>query len=103
MAWIGAGSADAFFHFGIHCWDMAAGTNIGVRMRGQEGTLVPRPPWALAGQNSIFLGVFGANSMFLLPPGNFCPPWKKVCGRPWVQMLKTFKVRFYNSLTLIGF
>ncbi len=25
MAWIGAGSADVFFHFGIHCWDMAAG------------------------------------------------------------------------------
>ena len=25
IAWIGAGSSDAFFHFGIHCWDMAAG------------------------------------------------------------------------------
>ena len=25
MAWVGAGSADVFFHFGIHCWDMAAG------------------------------------------------------------------------------
>jgi fructose-1,6-bisphosphatase/inositol monophosphatase family enzyme len=27
MAWVGAGSADAFFHFGIHCWDMAAGSS----------------------------------------------------------------------------
>ena len=25
MSWVGAGSADAFFSFGIHCWDMAAG------------------------------------------------------------------------------
>lgn len=25
IAWVGAGAADCFFHFGIHCWDMAAG------------------------------------------------------------------------------
>ena len=25
IAWVAAGSADAFFHSGIHCWDMAAG------------------------------------------------------------------------------
>merc|ERR1712088_1270510 len=24
IAWVGAGAADCFFHFGIHCWDMAA-------------------------------------------------------------------------------
>ncbi len=24
IAWIGSGSADAFLHMGIHCWDMAA-------------------------------------------------------------------------------
>ncbi|XP_071748611.1 inositol monophosphatase 1 isoform X2 [Lepeophtheirus salmonis] len=28
MCWIGAGYADSFFHFGIHCWDMAAGAII---------------------------------------------------------------------------
>eukprot|EP00092_Neocalanus_flemingeri_P030661 GFUD01033292.1.p1 GENE.GFUD01033292.1~~GFUD01033292.1.p1 ORF type:complete len:298 (+),score=109.65 GFUD01033292.1:50-943(+) len=28
IAWVGAGSADCFFHFGIHCWDMAAGALI---------------------------------------------------------------------------
>ena len=28
IAWVGAGSADSFFHFGIHCWDMAAGALI---------------------------------------------------------------------------
>lgn len=28
IAWIGAGSADAFFHQGIHSWDMAAGALI---------------------------------------------------------------------------
>ena len=28
IAWIGSGSADAFFHSGIHCWDMAAGVLI---------------------------------------------------------------------------
>ena len=25
IAWVAAGSADIFFHSGIHCWDMAAG------------------------------------------------------------------------------
>ena len=25
IAWVAAGSADVFFHSGIHCWDMAAG------------------------------------------------------------------------------
>ena len=25
---VGAGSADCYFHFGIHCWDMAAGALI---------------------------------------------------------------------------
>ena len=24
IAWIGSGSADAFFHMGIHIWDMAS-------------------------------------------------------------------------------
>jgi len=35
-------------------------------------------------ENSISLGVFWANSMFLPPPPleNFALPWKKVCGRP---------------------
>jgi len=28
IAWVGAGAADCFFHFGIHCWDMAAGALI---------------------------------------------------------------------------
>jgi len=28
ITWVGAGSADCFFHFGIHCWDMAAGALI---------------------------------------------------------------------------
>ena len=28
IAWVGGGSADSFFHFGIHCWDMAAGALI---------------------------------------------------------------------------
>jgi len=28
IAWVGAGSADCYFHFGIHCWDMAAGALI---------------------------------------------------------------------------
>eukprot|EP00096_Caligus_rogercresseyi_P008764 TRINITY_DN2834_c0_g1_i2.p1 TRINITY_DN2834_c0_g1~~TRINITY_DN2834_c0_g1_i2.p1 ORF type:complete len:291 (+),score=63.07 TRINITY_DN2834_c0_g1_i2:219-1091(+) len=28
MCWVGAGFADSFFHFGIHCWDMAAGAII---------------------------------------------------------------------------
>jgi myo-inositol-1(or 4)-monophosphatase len=28
IAWIGAGSSDAFLHMGIHCWDMAAGVLI---------------------------------------------------------------------------
>merc|ERR1719410_3202473 len=28
IAWVGAGSADAYFHMGIHCWDMAAGALI---------------------------------------------------------------------------
>lgn len=28
MAFVGAGSADAYFHCGIHCWDMAAGAVI---------------------------------------------------------------------------
>lgn len=28
IAWIGAASADAFIHMGIHCWDMAAGALI---------------------------------------------------------------------------
>ena len=28
IAWIGAASADAFVHMGIHCWDMAAGALI---------------------------------------------------------------------------
>ena len=28
IAWVGSGSADGFFHFGIHCWDMAAGVLI---------------------------------------------------------------------------
>jgi len=28
ICWIGAGSADGFFHAGIHCWDMAAGVVI---------------------------------------------------------------------------
>lgn len=28
IAWIGAGSADAYFHQGIHSWDMAGGTII---------------------------------------------------------------------------
>jgi len=28
IAWVGAGSADCYFHFGIHCWDMAAGAII---------------------------------------------------------------------------
>ena len=25
IAWVGGGSADAYFHSGFHCWDMAAG------------------------------------------------------------------------------
>ena len=28
IAWVGAGSADAFLHGGIHCWDMVAGALI---------------------------------------------------------------------------
>ncbi len=28
IAWVGAGSADAFYHGGLHCWDMAAGALI---------------------------------------------------------------------------
>ena len=28
IAWVGAGSADAFLHMGIHCWDMVAGALI---------------------------------------------------------------------------
>jgi len=28
ISWVGAGAADCFFHFGIHCWDMAAGALI---------------------------------------------------------------------------
>lgn len=28
ITWVGAGAADCFFHFGIHCWDMAAGALI---------------------------------------------------------------------------
>jgi len=28
ITWVGAGSADSYFHFGIHCWDMAAGALI---------------------------------------------------------------------------
>ncbi len=28
ISWVGAGSADCFFHAGIHCWDMAAGAVI---------------------------------------------------------------------------
>ncbi len=28
ISWIGAGSADCFFHSGIHCWDMAAGAAV---------------------------------------------------------------------------
>jgi len=28
IAFVGAGSSDAYFHFGIHCWDMAAGALI---------------------------------------------------------------------------
>lgn len=28
IAWVGAGSGDAFFHFSIHVWDMAAGALI---------------------------------------------------------------------------
>ena len=28
IAWVGAGSADGFFHSGLHCWDMAAGAVI---------------------------------------------------------------------------
>jgi len=47
---------------------------MGVRRGGQEGAL--DPPWPTKivcflhffDENSIFLGVFGANSMFLLPP-----------------------------------
>jgi hypothetical protein len=50
--------------------------NMGVRRGGQEGAL-DRPPWPTKivcflhffDENSIFLGVFWANSMFL-------PPWK---------------------------
>ncbi len=29
ISWVGAGSADCFFHAGIHCWDMAAGVQLG--------------------------------------------------------------------------
>ena len=28
IAWVGGGSADAYFHCGFHCWDMAAGVVI---------------------------------------------------------------------------
>ena len=28
IAWVGSGSADGFFHQGIHSWDMAAGAII---------------------------------------------------------------------------
>jgi myo-inositol-1(or 4)-monophosphatase len=28
IAWVGGGSADAYFHSGFHCWDMAAGAVI---------------------------------------------------------------------------
>lgn len=28
ITWVGAGAADCYFHFGIHCWDMAAGALI---------------------------------------------------------------------------
>jgi len=28
ISWVGAGASDCFFHFGIHCWDMAAGALI---------------------------------------------------------------------------
>ena len=28
IAWVAAGSADVFFHSGIHCWDMAAGKKL---------------------------------------------------------------------------
>jgi len=44
----------------------------------KRGHLTPGP---LAGQNSMFLGVYEANSMFLPPgpglPGKFCPPLEK--------------------------
>jgi len=28
IAWVGAGSADAFLHMGLHCWDVVAGALI---------------------------------------------------------------------------
>jgi len=28
ITWVGSGAADSYFHFGIHCWDMAAGALI---------------------------------------------------------------------------
>lgn len=34
IAWVGSGSADAFFHMGIHCWDMAAGVLIATESGG---------------------------------------------------------------------
>jgi len=33
-------------------------------------------------ENSMFLGIFGANSMFLTPFGKFCPPLKKSMWTP---------------------
>ena len=64
---------------------------MGVRNGGQEGALAPPPrPWpakivcfsTFFGENSIFLSVFSANSMFLPPPGKFCPPLEKSLRTP---------------------
>ncbi len=48
-------------------------------------------------KNSLFLDFFEKNSMFLVvfrkkvcscpPLENFCPPWKKVCGRPCIYLI----------------
>jgi len=47
-------------------------------------------------ENSMFLGIFKANSMFLPPLENFALPWKKVCGRPCLGCLSLQEKLFYK-------
>jgi len=83
------------------------------RPQGRQGWGVSGhlPPWLAKivfffEENIILLGVFGANSMFLppppgTPPGKFCHPLEKVCGRPCLFVFVFYVSMKYLKLLFI--